>query len=113
MRLLSLFTNITKSTKSLVISVETGSHELDKSSVSTPHAPQNLHWGICFPLLAFQSSSEMTMKAGTRMGLPFGEQPQPFRRGLGTWEKVDLAEDNVGSDPRPQSRAGNPGWIQK
>lgn len=72
-RCLSLFTNTSKSTKSLVVSVETGSHELDKSSVSIPQAPQNLHWGICFPLLAFQSSSEVTMKAGTRMGLPFRE----------------------------------------
>lgn len=35
MRLLNLFTNIGKSTKSLVISVGTGSHELDRFSVST------------------------------------------------------------------------------
>jgi hypothetical protein len=85
MRLLSLFTNTSKSTKSLIISIETGSHELDRSSVSIPQTPQNQHWGICFPLLAFQSSSEVTMKAGIRMGLPCREQPQPFRTGLGTW----------------------------
>lgn len=85
MKLLGLFTNTSSFTKSLVISAETGSHRLDRFSVSTTLLSR-AYTGL---LVLLGGDHE---GGGTRMQLPHKEGPQPSRTGLGyseaRWEKV-------------------------